>query len=157
MTQLGVGYVTDDATISGKKLCEVFTYVFPLKKQCIVSPSKYVFDPLVTEATPLSSLPPLTHTASPPICTTTPIPSSVLVITILDDPPVTQNSTLILEELPNQQHSLPVDVLFMTPSSPTHTHFDTTFPESTTPLLHLSEPSFHSYPLFPRFHIAKSP
>jgi hypothetical protein len=54
-------------------------------------------------------------------------------ITIIDDPSVKKKSTPILEELPSQQHTLPVDVPFTTPSSPTHTNFDTTLIEYTDP------------------------
>jgi hypothetical protein len=50
-------------------------------------------------------------------------------ITILYDPPVALKSTPIFEEIPNQQHILPVDFLFMTLSSPDHSHFNTAFPE----------------------------
>jgi hypothetical protein len=87
--QIQFSSISNDATISGKKFCEVLTFVFPQKKMRTDSLSNFIFYPIFTIATPLFSFPPMTFTVTTPIHTTNPIFSSNNVINIMDDPLVT--------------------------------------------------------------------
>lgn len=58
--------IMDDAKISGKQFREVLSYDFPFKKLRTSYHAKHAGEQVITEATPLSSLPPMSPLIPPP-------------------------------------------------------------------------------------------